>query len=308
MHPTEILRRLGGVASWSTLVRQTSDRELRRLVDSGDILQVARGRYALPEVVEALTISHALTSTLSLRSAALHHGWEVARMPPVPDVTVARKRHLSPAQRRQATFRYIDLPSDDVVDGVTTPRRTLLDCLRFLPADEALAIADSALRHGSVTSESLTSLAGEAHGKGARQAREIAARARSGAANPFESVLRHLAGLVDGLEVVTQVTINDDRGAFLARPDLVDRELCIVIEADSFAFHSSRAALRRDCRRYTALTVHGWLVLWFTWEDVMHRPGYVTATIARALRVRSTEAAACARRTGITCGSAGSSA
>ena len=291
VHPTEVLRRLGGVADWSTLARHASDRQLRRLVDAGDIIQPARGRFALPEVSEALTISHALTGTLCLRSAALHHGWEVARVPVAPDVTVRRKRHLSAEQKRQATFRFVDLAPDDAQDGVTTPRRTLLDCLQHLQPDEALAIADSALRHRDISLASLQVLAAEATGPGSRQAREIAARASGLAANPFESVLRHLAGQVEGLRAEPQITIRDDHGDFMARSDLVDAHLRLLIEAESFAYHASRKALRRDCRRYTALTVHGWLVLRFIWEDVMHRPDFVMASLQRAVALRSAVAA-----------------
>ena len=42
--------------------------------------------------------------------------------------------------------------SADLVDGwVTSPLRTVLDCICSLPADEGLAIADSALRSGRGT-------------------------------------------------------------------------------------------------------------------------------------------------------------
>ncbi len=62
---------------------------------------------------------------------------------------------------------------------------------------------------------------------------------------------------------------------FTGRPDLVDRERRIVAEADSFEFHGRRNALHRDCERYNALAVRGWLVLRFSWEHVMHDPAYV---------------------------------
>ncbi|QWC86538.1 endonuclease domain-containing protein [Nocardioidaceae bacterium] len=290
MHPTETLRRLGGVADWSTLVRSCPDHDIRRLVQSGDIVRLARGRFALPEVASALTVSHALSGTLSVRSAALHHGWEVARVPVRPDVTVRRKRHLTDGQKRQATFRYVDLRPEEICDGVTTPERTMADCLQHLPAEEALSIADSGLRLHAFTPSSLVRLADGLTGRGRRQAAHIASLADGRAANPFESVLRHLAGQVGGLEVVPQTNLHDERGNFLARPDLVDPRLRLVLEADSFAWHGSRRGLRRDCRRYTALVVHGWLVLRFTWEDVMHRPEYVLSVLRQAVATASTRA------------------
>lgn len=45
-----------------------------------------------------------------------------------------------------------------------------------------------------------------------------------------------------------------------------------MIEADSSAWHGSRAALRRDAQRYNEMVRTGWIVLRFTWEDVMLGP------------------------------------
>jgi very-short-patch-repair endonuclease len=155
---------------------------------------------------------------------------------------------------------------------VTSRERTLVDCLRTLPFDEALAIADSALRAGDVTSEDLARIARGARGPGSRQVRRVAAMADGRAANPFESVLRALA-IEEGLDVRPQVLVRVGSGA--VRPDLVDEKRGMVLEADSFEWHGSRAALRRDCRRYNALVATGWIVLRLAWEDVMHDQEYV---------------------------------
>jgi hypothetical protein len=61
------------------------------------------------------------------------------------------------------------------------------------------------------------------------------------AANPFESVLRGICLEVPGLVVRPQLLILTPRSS--ARPDLVDEDLRIVLEADSFAWHGDRAAL-----------------------------------------------------------------
>jgi very-short-patch-repair endonuclease len=77
--------------------------------------------------------------------------------------------------------------------------------------------------------------------------------------------------------------------------DLADPELKIAVEADSFEHHGSRAALVRDCERYDALSAAGWTVLRFTWEHVMSRPDWVTATV-RATREAVGEAITGGRR------------
>jgi hypothetical protein len=95
----------------------------------------------------------------------------------------------------------VSLAEDQVVDGVTTPSRTVIDCARLLPFDEALAIADSALRSGFVTREELTEA--DVRGAGALAVRRVVRHADPRAANPFESVLRALC-LEAGLSVEPQ--------------------------------------------------------------------------------------------------------
>ncbi|MFL6159742.1 MAG: DUF559 domain-containing protein [Marmoricola sp.] len=56
----------------------------------------------------------------------------------------------------------------------------------------------------------------------------------------------------------------------------------MVLEADSHTWHSSRSALKRDCRRYIALVLAGWTVLRFAWEDVMFDQERVRTDLSRA--------------------------
>jgi very-short-patch-repair endonuclease len=231
-------------------------------------VRTGRGRYALPYVDEGRRASHALHGVLSHTSAALAWGWELKAMPDRPHVTVPVKRKVSAERRANVHLHRADLHPDDVVDGITSKDRTLEQCLRSLPWDEGLAVADSALRNGFWPSR-LAVVAKSARGPGSPQVRRIAEAADGRSANPFESVLRSIAIDVADLSVVPQVRVGR------ARADLVDEELRIVLEADSFAWHGDRAALRRDARRYNIMVVDGWIVLRFAWEDVMLDPEYV---------------------------------
>jgi hypothetical protein len=116
----------------------------------------------------------------------------------------------------------------------------------------------------------------------------VARHASAEAPNPFESGLRACAISVAGLDVRPQVAIHD--GGFLGRPDLVDEQLRIGVEADSFEWHGSRAALRRDAQRYNAFVVRGWLVLCSSWEDVMFDQAYVRQVLVAAVSERSQRA------------------
>lgn len=82
-----------------------------------------------------------LAGVTSHLSAARHWGWPVKWPPDRPWVTVRRKRHLDAETRAVVNVSYADLTPDEIVDGVTSPLRTVLDCARRLPFDEATAKA-----------------------------------------------------------------------------------------------------------------------------------------------------------------------
>lgn len=290
MTVAEELARLGGVSTRASLLRRAPRAEVDAALRSGEVVRLARGRYALPTADEARAAAHALNGVLRLTSAALHWGWAVKRPPDRPQVVVPRGRVVTPERARRVELRRLDLGPDDVVDGVTSRERTLVDCLRHLPYDEALAVADSALREGHSPARLRASVR-DARGPHAVHMRQVAARASPDAANPFESVLRAIALGVPGLEVRPQVSLRvpapGGGTSFLGRADLVEERLGIVLEADSFAWHGDRAALRADARRYNAFAAHGWLVLRFSWEDVMFEQERVRATLTTARRTRT---------------------
>ncbi len=280
MDVSDLLRDLGGVARRSTLLRVLERAELDRAVAAGQVVRDSRGLYALPEADAALRVAARLGGVLCLTSAALAHGWPVKQVPDKPHVLVSRGRKLSAEARRLAHVHVGELTAQQVSDRVTTADVTLAQCLRRLPYDEALAVADSALRAG-VGRGTLDRIADEARGPGAPRICRVCAAADDRAANPFESVLRAIAHDVPGLDVTPQVAITD--GDFAVRPDLVDERLWLVLEADSFEWHGSRSALASDARRYNLLVVRGWIVLRFSYEDVMFHAGEVRQVLVAAV-------------------------
>ncbi len=284
----EALALWGGAARRGDLIASTSRAEVEAALSDGSLTVVGRGVYAGAGVDEARRTAAALCGVVSHLSAALAHGWAVKTPPALPEVTVPRGRRIRPGQQRRARVTHSVLGPDDVVDGVTSQDRTLLDCLRREPFDAGLSIVDSAVR-GGFPKVRLLALVRDARGPGVLEMRRTARAADAGAANPFESVLRAIAMGVTGLHVRPQVPIYGVD--FLGQPDLVDTDLRIVVEADSFAWHGDRVALRRDANRYNAFVVHGWLVLRFAWEDVMFEPELVRAVLEAAVRQRSAGAA-----------------
>lgn len=279
---------LGGVATRDLLVRLTSRRALESALATGELVRVNRGRYAVPGVHEGTELTLMVTGHVCLVSAALAHGWKVKVVPAVPQVAVPKDRRIDEALRARMTLTWTDLDDAQVEGLATNAATTLAMCGRRLPFDEALAVADSALRDGFPVAR-LHAMAAAARGPGSARLRRVAAHADGRSDNPFESVLRAIAIDVPGLEVEPQVRISGDLGLNV-RADLVDRRLRII-EADSFEWHGDRTALRRDARRYDLLVANGWTVLRFTWEDVMHDPDFVRAVL-QATVVRTERASA----------------
>jgi very-short-patch-repair endonuclease len=280
------LTRLGGICSWRELRRAVPWRLVGPAVEAGLVRRVGHGSYALPAADDGRVAARRVTGVASHRTAALHWGWKVKTAPRLPDVTVPARRKPRASTRGGATVHRRTLAPGDIADGwVTTPVRTVLDCCLDLPFDEALAVVDSALRSG-LQRRALVTAAGTLGPRLRARALAVVRQGSPRAANPFESVLRAIA-LGIGTDWDPQHRIRYDD--FYARVDLANQHLGIVLEADSFEFHSERAAMLRDTERYDELVSRGWLVLRFTWEQVMLRPAWVAQVIERTVRRRVTE-------------------
>jgi very-short-patch-repair endonuclease len=251
-------------------------------IASGALERVGRGRYVLSRLPERLKSAAQVQGIVSMRSAAAHHGWAQKQDPQLPDVTVPRNRRIEPRERLIVVPHWSDLPDSDVIDGVTTKRRTLVDCMRMLPLDEALPIVESALRSGDITQRALIALADSMRGRGRARARALSVLASSRPANAYESVLHALLSTIPGLNVEPQVRLRLPGGG-IAKPDFVDLALGIVIEAESFEWHGESAALTRDCERYNAFVNLGLIVVRFSWTQVMFQPAYVLGVVSAAV-------------------------
>ncbi|XVX20811.1 type IV toxin-antitoxin system AbiEi family antitoxin domain-containing protein [Actinomycetota bacterium] len=280
------VRRLGGTATYAELAAVHRRVDIEQAVAAGTIVRLWRGRYALPTAKEARAAAHRLSGVAIRQSAAAYWGWKMQWTPREPQIAVPRGRKVAAQRRAGVRVSWSTIPATDIAHGwVTTPIRTLMDCVTHLPFSEALAIADSALRSGLVTREQARAAALRipARAGRARVLRVIEA-ASPLAANPFESVLRsHLLDLPADLK--PQVRIDDEAG-FVGRVDLADKTLLLVVEGESFEFHSEAEQLDRDCKRYTRLGLAGWLVLRFTWWQVMFEGEWVRAMVAKGIALR----------------------
>ncbi|MEJ5915740.1 hypothetical protein [Pseudokineococcus sp. 1T1Z-3] len=272
----EELARRGGVAGWGALVQVAGRATVERAVAGGEVVRVARGVLGLAGTAPAVLAAASVHGTVSHVSAAQLWMVETLRRPTKVSVTVPRHAHRRPVPG--VLLHYADLCGGDVAGPVTAPVRTVLDCARTLPFGEALGIADGFLRLGLVDPGDLRAEAAGLRGPGSSAALRVARAADARSDNPFESALRAVVMLCGAGDFVPQVSLRLP-GHGLVRPDLLDLGRRIALEADSFRWHGSRAALVRDCERYDALVVAGFCVLRFTWEQVVGRPDEVAVAV-----------------------------
>jgi very-short-patch-repair endonuclease len=277
----EVLGRRGGSATFADLRAVVSGRSIRNALAAGRIRRVAKGVYALPEAPSALTAARSHGGVVSHLSAAQHWGMKMITPPLTPHVTL-RPGQVRRRTGRQCVLHWAEVPAKD---DVTTPVRTVLDCIRTLPLAEALAVADSALHDRVVDPDDLFAAAGDLRGPHRRRIQKVAALADGRAESVLESALRAIL-IEAGIEgFVPQVAVRD--GEFSARLDLGHPVLRIGLEADGFEHHGTRQALVKDCRRHVNLSIRGWLLLRFSWEDVMYDPEWVVDVVRRAVGLPS---------------------
>lgn len=274
---------MGGACDRATLIRFRGRAEVDRALADGTLVRTARGRYALATSREFIKLASSVGGVLSHRSAAQHWGWAQKAPPVRPEVTVPRDRRLRLGAREIVLPHWSDLPGHDIHGIVTTPARTLVDCMRNLPLDVSLSIVDSAIRADDFSAREIVCLAEDTRGRGRERIRQVARAATGKAANPFESTLRSQSMLVPGLHTVAQLPIEIPGSRRVLHPDLADRSLGIALECESFEWHGDSAALTRDCRRYNTLVLLGWQVIRFSWVLVMHDPAYIHQTLLEAV-------------------------
>ena len=270
----------GGVVTWGDLTSAFTRAEVDAALTAGTLVRLRRDAYAVQGIDRDRSAAAALGGVLDRLSAARAWGWGVKLPPDAPQVVVPRGRNVDRLRRRGADLRWGAPTDEERARGVTSRVQTVLDCARFLDLDAALAVADSALRDGVSRTELLLACA-RLPRTGRSRAYRVVELADARAANPFESVLRAALLAVPGTRFEPQVWVGS-----IGRPDLVDRELRLVVEADSFEFHADSASLLGDMERYNAFVAADHLVVRFGWKHAMFRQDYVRAVVTGVVATR----------------------
>lgn len=271
----DVLASRHGVARFAELRSVLSRRALDDAVRRGCVDRLPGGVYALPGTPAPLVTATAHNAALTCLSAAQHHGLAVLVPPDVPHVAVPRSRGMTPSSVRER-FPAVRHRYDSGRAGtrlVVPVAEALARMLVCVPAREALVSVDSALHGGRTT---LAAIARALPATAPSDRRLLLRLADGRAASPTETLAR-LALRAGGLRVETGVPITD-----VGFVDLLV-EGRVVVELDGFAYHAGRREFAADRRRDRELVARGFVVLRFTYADVVGDPECVVRAVRAAL-------------------------
>lgn len=172
---------------------------------------------------------------------------------------------------------------------VTSPTRTLIDLAAAVSKEDLELALDDALHRGVVNLERLrvrmTTL-GSRGRCGLATLRALTAELGSTPRVPtkFERILAKVLSGPGWPEPEREYEVVDG-ARLVARVDFAWPEAKVGVEADSFKWHSSPAAFRRDRERSNELTQRGWRLHRVTWWDAIEHPDEVRAAVATLLGV-----------------------
>jgi very-short-patch-repair endonuclease len=224
-------------------------------------------------------------SAVSHRSAAWL--WQLLPYPSNPrpvDVTVAGRDVRRPGVRIH-WVQALDACDTRILHGVpiTTPARTLLDLAAVLPPYLLeRAITEAEVRRLVRRTDLMDQLERNQGRRGTPALRRVL-DLEGGPAYTRSRAERRLLRLLRAAELPIP-RVNSRIGRYEA--DFLWPESKLVVEFDSFQFHSPRARFERDRERDAALAAIGYTVIRVTWRQLVDKPETVVLRIAQALAVR----------------------
>ena len=281
---------------------------LRALLASGELVRVRRGVYAAGplaprarhllsgghpdhayvEQVRAVLLSLGGSAAAGGRTAAVLWGFDLAVEPSQIEVTVARGRGhvaLPGVVVRRCTVQDAELRrvADHQDLRLVSALATVVECALTRPRQEAVVIADSALRTGRITLEQLVAAVRRHGGRpGARRLRGVLNLVDPDSGSVLESLLRVLLAR-NGMHPRSQRVLRTVKGQPFARVDFFWSAAGLVLECDGHRWHDPEDARDRDRRRDNEVVRLGWRVLRVTWDEVVRDPEYVVQLVRDSL-------------------------
>ncbi len=273
----------------------------RTLVREGTLVRIGprtfrHGVVELDHRGKALAAALDTGGVVSHRSAAWLHGLPGFGPGDPPEVLVANPRphHRTPLARVHSTTW---LPPDDryEVDGIpcTSVARTLFGLAALVPevpAADLRRAVDDAIRLGLASDQwlwwRLEKL--RCRGRNGVTAFEAVLSARAGGAVTESWLEREFLRILAAAGVPLprcQARIGP-KGAFVARVDFLYASAAVIVEVTGAVGHSSPEQRAADARRRNGLSRAGFVILEFTYEQVVAAPQAVIAEVLGALAER----------------------
>jgi very-short-patch-repair endonuclease len=264
-----------------TIIRRLADGRWRELVS--DVFVVA----GAPLTARTRAWAGHLTTggVVAYRTAAALHG--VGEEDDAIHVISRRELHVAAPGVIDHRTR---LRAEDVEirDGLplTTRLRTVVDVLSTGDANQAQSYLFRAVQQGWLDKSTLEQQIAIRRGMtGNTRLREFAKLLGTGAHSVAERHLHSILEAMPGLVFRANAPIQVQGERFVV--DVLLPEHRIVIEVDGRRFHSDADTFSRDRRRQNLLVVGGYVVLRFTWLDIVKSPRRVRHEILDAIAVSS---------------------
>jgi hypothetical protein len=285
-------RQLGNVTRDQLVASGLSDDAIRHRVELGRLHRVHRGVYAVGrrpvtplERASAAVLACGPGAALSHRSAMALWGvlkrWET----PLHITVTGDRRPHGMTVHRCTTLAGRDLTTQLGI-RVTSPARTVLDCALGLN-DKALTRAISDLRHARVLHIPALADAVERFPTHAGTRRVKAALRTPGGPtrSEFEDAFPAFCGYYDLPEPVMAPTVAG------YEVDAFFRAERVIVELDSWEFHSGRDAFETDRNRDADTLAAGHVTVRITWERLLHTPSDEATRLHTILQARRRRAA-----------------
>lgn len=258
---------------------------VRRRVARGRLHRVHRGVYALGRS-DLPAEGCWMAAVLACGEGALLSHWSAGALHELLDgggarihVTIGGRRSVSRPGLRVHRPRCLDDADRAVVRGIpcTSVPRTLLDLAQVASPRTLKRACDQAevLRILDMTAVGDLLARNEGH-PGVRRLRAVIHAHSVGANLPRTELEERFLRLCRGADLPPpEVNVWMTPAGEEMQVDFLWRTQRVVVEVDRFATHRTRQAFQRDRRRDQLLSLAGWRVIRFTWDEVTKEPGHV---------------------------------
>jgi very-short-patch-repair endonuclease len=263
-----------------------SPRELRTLMSHG-WTRPLRGVYVQPtpgdpfrtSVRAAMLVSHN-AAAYAVTAARFRELWGLPIWKPTETPQLIAPVAKTPGQRRGARTHYGIRPEEtEQLAGflVATLGHTVGCLASVLRLDDLICLVDSALRLGWDPEVPVRMR------KGVAQLRRAVALADRRSESAFETRMRLLLIRAGLAPEELQWKLFNHKGVCYARLDFAWPSRMLAVEADGRETHDKPEALYGDRPRQNLVSLAGWKVLRFTWDDLVHRPDWIVSQVRQAL-------------------------